>query len=328
MIAPWPWTSFDPLRADRLMATALHDPERGYYARRIRGIGNRGDFTTTPMLSPALGRAIASWAREAMRKSGCRDLIELGPGEGALASSVLAALPWWTRRRLRLHLIESSAPLRDKQRTLLGKRATWHDSIEGALDACGGRACIYSNEFVDAFPVRVFRREPDGWSELHLAPGNPPREVWQNAVELPDSSVFELNHPSGQIVEVHESFHTWWRTWLPDWKAGRMLTIDYGSEAPDLYVRRPRGSLRAYLFHQRIEGPAVFAHPGRQDITADVNFTDLARWAAPYSEPGTTRTQRDLLLPHASPEDPMLDPGGAGGAFLAIEHRPLANAAR
>src|SRR5690606_37575823 len=136
MIPPWPWTSSDPLRADRFMAAALHDPERGYYARRIRGVGRRGDFTTAPMLSPALGRAIASWARGAMRESACGDLIELGPGEGTLAASVLSALPWWTRRRIRLHLVESSAPLREKQGEILGKRAIWHDSIGSALDAC------------------------------------------------------------------------------------------------------------------------------------------------------------------------------------------------
>lgn len=328
MIPPWPWTSSDPLRADRFMAAALHDPERGYYARRIRGVGRRGDFTTAPMLSPALGRAIASWARGAMRESACGDLIELGPGEGTLAASVLSALPWWTRRRIRLHLVESSAPLREKQREILGKRAIWHDSIGSALDACGGRACIYSNEFVDAFPVRVFRAGTHGWNELHLAPGDPVREIWTDAAPLPDSSVFGIPHAPGQIVEVHESFREWWSGWLPRWRAGRMLTIDYGDEAADLHRRRPRGSLRAYLFHQRLEGPAVFGNPGRQDITADVNFTDLARWSAPHAEAGPVRTQRDLLLPHASPEDPMLDPHGAGGAFRAIEHRLLAPGAR
>ena len=41
------------------MAAALHDPERGYYARRIRGVGKPGDFTTTAAISPAIGKAIA-----------------------------------------------------------------------------------------------------------------------------------------------------------------------------------------------------------------------------------------------------------------------------
>ncbi len=317
---PFPWISEEALRFDRFMAAALHDPERGYYARRIRGVGRGGDFTTAPMLSPALGRSIAAWAVRAMRETGCRDLIELGPGEGSLASTVRSALPLWMRLRTRFHLVESSGPLRQKQQALLGSRVRWHRTVEEALDACRGRACLYSNEFADAFPVRRFRREDARWSELHLAPGDPPREIWLETADLPPSSVFRISHPPGQIVEVHDSFRQWWSGWLPRWTAGRMLTIDYGDTAEHLYHRRPHGTLRAYLFQQRLEGPAVYRNPGRQDLTADVNFTDLAEWPAAYAEDGSCRTQRDFLLPHAPPGDPMLDPHGPGGAFKVIEH--------
>jgi hypothetical protein len=31
---------------EQFMSRALHDPVRGYYARNIRSIGARGDFTT------------------------------------------------------------------------------------------------------------------------------------------------------------------------------------------------------------------------------------------------------------------------------------------
>lgn len=298
------------------MALALHDPERGYYARRIRAVGRGGDFTTTPMLSPALGRAVAAWAADALAASGCRDLIELGPGEGLLAASVLEHLPWWRRLRTRLHLVERSAPLREKQAARLGNRAVWHDSVESALDACGGKACLYSNEFADAFSVRRFRREADGWSELFLSPA----EEWCRCDALPDSSLFELPHPVGQIIEVAESYRDWLHGWLPFWKAGRLLTIDYGAAAADLYHRRPHGSLRAYFMQQRIEGPGVYEHPGRQDLTADVNFTDLQRWSAPHATTLRLIPQRDFLLPFASPADAaLMDGHGAGGAFLVLE---------
>jgi SAM-dependent MidA family methyltransferase len=312
----WPWNAQESLRFDRFMALALHDPERGYYARRIRAVGRGGDFTTTPMLSPALGKAIAAWVAEALAATGCRDLIELGPGEGRLAAAVLDHLPWWRRLRVRLHLVESSAPLREKQAARLGKRAVWHDSVESALAACGGKACLYSNEFADAFPVRRFRREVDGWSELFVGPA----EDWRPCEAPPDSSVFEVPHPVGQIIEVAESYHDWLRGWLPQWRAGRMLTVDYGAEAADLYHRRPRGSLRAYFTQQRIEGPGVYEHPGRQDLTADVNFSDLQRWSAPHATPLRLIPQRDFLLPFAAPADAdLLDEHGAGGAFLVLE---------
>ena len=317
---PWPWDNDSPLRFDRFMERALHDPERGYYARRIRGVGKSGDFTTAPMLSSTLARAIAAWANRAMAETGCRDLIEAGPGEGKLAAEVLRALPFGRRWRTRLHLVERSQPLREKQQALLGRKAHWHETLDTALDACGGQACLFSNELIDAFPVRRFRREAGGWSELFLSPGDPPTEVWQPATVPPSSVQFSDSHPTGQIIEVHESVHQWFDGWLPHWQGGAMLTIDYGSETGDLYHRRPHGTLRGYFLQQRLEGPALYQYPGRRDLTADVDFRDLARWAKGESR---FQSQREFLLPHADPQNPadaaLLDPSGAGEAFRVWE---------
>ena len=315
----WPWISGETLRFDRFMELALHDPERGYYARRIRGVGRGGDFTTTPMLTPALGKAVAAWAADAMKATGCRDLIELGPGEGMLAEAMLAALPWWTRLRSRLHLVESSVPLRGKQRQRLGNKVQCHASIADALAACGGNACIYSNEFADAFPVRRFRREETGWSELHVSPA----EEWRACPDLPDSSVFALPHPAGQVVEVADAYRKWLLDMIPHWRKGRMLTIDYGAEAGTLYHRRPRGSMRAYFMQQRLVGPEFYRIPGRQDLTADVNFSDLIRWPDAPMQTVRLCSQRDFLLPHADPANPAdvhaCDPDGAGAAFMVLD---------
>ena len=303
------------------MHLALHDAERGYYARRIRGVGRGGDFTTTPMLTPALGKAVAAWATSAMRASGCRHLIELGPGEGKLAQAVIRNLPWWTRVRSQLHLVESSTPLREKQRELLGNGVQWHENVEAALDVCGGKACLYSNEFADAFAVRRFRREEQGWSELYVAP----EERWLPCDVLPDSSALDSRHSQGQQVEVADAYREWIGAMIPHWKAGRMLTIDYGSEIGSLYHRRPRGSVRAYLLQQRLEGPAIYGNPGRQDLTADVNFTDLHRWPSTRMETVKLCSQNEFLKPWADPANPAdahaLDPHGAGGAFMVLDQR-------
>ena len=54
-----------------------------------------------------------------------------------------------------------------------------------------------------------------------------------------------------------------------------MLTIDYGDTEERLYTRRPEGSLRAYWKHQRYTGRDLYTRFGKQDLTADVNFSDL-----------------------------------------------------
>ena len=313
------------IRFDEFMRRALHDPEHGYYARRISGIGRRGDFTTAPMLSAATARAIAAWAARALKETGCRDLIEIGPGDGTLAAAVLDHLPRLTRWRTRLHLVETSAPLTALQQQRLGRRARWHATPAAALAACRGRAVIFSNELVDAFPVRRFQRTPDGWRELALAMDAPgkSREVLLPPGPLPASSAFQPNYPIGQWVEVHDSYRAWLEQWLPAWQAGRLLTIDYGSTADLLYHRRPRGTLRAYLHHQRLEGPAVYDHPGRQDLTADVNFTDLMDWTRARTTATTLRPFHEFLAATADPADPtdqaLLAAHGAGGAFLVLD---------
>jgi len=323
---PWPWTSGEGLRFDVFMNLALHDPRRGYYARRIRGVGSSGDFTTAPMMSGLLAKGIAAWASRVLPESGCRNLIEIGPGEGLLAAAVLKALPWHRRWRTRLHLVETSLPLREKQQALLGTRATWHDSLEAALDACQGEACLYSNELIDAFPVRRFRLEGWGISELFLLPGDVPREDWRPAQDLPDSLQFAYSHRPGQILEVHESVQHWLAGWMPAWKSGAMLTVDYGAETAELYHRRPRGTLRAYLRQQRLEGHAVYQHPGRQDLTSDVNFSDLAKWLGSCSNGTSSVTpQREFLLPFArighAADAALIDPNGAGSAFQVLDFR-------
>ena len=320
-------TSNSPIPFEQFMARALHDPEHGYYARRISGVGRRGDFTTAAMLSEAPARAIAAWAARALRETGCRNLIEIGPGEGKLAAGVLKNLPWHLRWKTRLHLVETSAPLAARQRELLGNRAAWHRGTSDALAACGGHAVIFSNELVDAFPVRRFQKTAGGWRELAVQ-FDGQRRVHESLLPpapLPDSSGFLESHPLGQWIEVHDSYRRYLAEWLPSWKSGRMLTIDYGATTENLYQRRPRGTVRAYLLQQRLEGPAIYENPGRQDLTADVNFTDLQNWSRPWLGEQQLVSFREFLqdsihLRDAS-DQALTDDHGAGGAFLVLDQK-------
>ena len=305
------------------MARALHDPETGYYTRRIQAVGSRGDFTTAPMLSEAPAHAIAAWAAKALRETGCWNLIEIGPGEGKLAAAVLKNLPWWMRWRTRLHLVETSLPLAARQRELLGNKATWHRTMVDALKACDGNAVIFSNELVDAFPVRRFRKTTAGWQELAIqfdAQKHPFESLFPPA-PLPESSGFREAHPLGQWIEIHDSYRQYLNAWMPLWKSGQMLTIDYGALAENIYQRRPNGSIRAYLLQQRLDGADIYANPGRQDLTADVNFSDLIRWSQPWTSAQQlmdfSQFIRDSLQPNQTDQD-LVESIGAGSAFQVL----------
>ena len=109
-----------------------------------------------------------------------------------------------------------------------------------------------------------------------------------------------------------------------------MLTIDYGDVVDQLYHRRPNGTLRAYHHQQRIEGTRTYHHMGQQDLTADVNFSDLQIWVEQIGwKNARLETQRDFILrtiPQAKRlygTDPaaqfLLHPEGAGEAFKVLE---------
>jgi SAM-dependent MidA family methyltransferase len=311
------------IRFERFMDLALHHPLHGYYARRIHSVGRRGDFATTATLSPVLARAIAAWILSQPR---LLPIIEVGAGDGSLAHSLRAALPWRVRIRLRHHIVENSAPLAAAQARRLGRRVRWHTSMHDALHHCGGEALIFHNELVDAFPVARWQRCLNQWREIGVSV-SPDEQLGPVllAPGRPNTLAADWLLPEGQIIESHASFRSWLAGWRAAWSAGAMLTIDYGAADPSLYARRPHGTLRGFLLHQRVDGFGIYQNAGRQDLTADVNFADLVRWGSELGLQTTRLTlQAEFLHAHAisATDRALADPRGAGGAFMVLEQRP------
>ena len=323
------------LRFDRFMQLALYDPEAGYYTAHVARVGREGDFSTSATLSDALGYAIAAWAKA--EAAGLRfrrpQLIESGAGDGSLARAVLRRLGWRARLGFSYHIVEISTKLREVQRERLrGHGVSWHPDVKTAVEAADGEALLFSNEFVDAFPCRRFVRGDDGWRELFFCHEN---GMWDErsfeAADLPDSSALNgwTTPPTkGQRVEVHESYGRWLRGLGQSLGRGSLLTVDYGGSAREVYRRRPDGTLRAYVHHQRLTGLDVYRRPGHQDLTADVNFDDLKRWgAAAGLVPVACVTQQQFLLTWAPQRgkdkirDFLADPEGAGSAFKVLHQR-------
>jgi len=337
---------------ETFMQEALYNPHLGYYTRAIDDIGYRGDFSTAATLGSVLGEAVARWLlarRRSVRRHGRWHVIEIGGGTGALAAAVLDGVSWWHARSLHYHLVEVSPVLRQRQQTLLrGRRVIWHDTIQEALERSKGRALIFSNELVDAFPCVVLRRIAGErgqlvWEQLEL------REEDQQLVEhwttrldprLRRTSCSVLTAPDAspppaadvgteQRVEVHLSYRDWLADWLPHFRAGHLLTVDYGDRAHRLYARRPLGSLRAYSQHLRLTPPDVYRRFTRQDLTADVNFTDVRNWGEELGLVTVDLVRQDEFLArrlrgfkHRRRQDSRLsfisEPAGMGGAYRVL----------
>lgn len=326
-----------PFPFEKFMEAALVHPDFGYYTTKIHGIGKEGDFSTSATMSKLLGQAIARWAchKQQGYPSGQKwNLIEVGAGNGELAQTIFKAIPWWQRRRLHYHIVEASPILMKIQKGKIGKSCQWHASMPQALTACNGQALIFSNELVDAFPCRVFEWDERQWKEVALELEEETlREILVQTTSLPESTAFKILDPKlGQRIEIHESYQVWLHSWKQNWKKGSMLTIDYGEITGKLYLRRPKGTLRAYRQHLRIEGPPIYHNMGKQDLTADVNFSDLQNWASEIGWQNTRlETQREfiqrtlpdaVILENTSPSARfVLHPEGAGSAFKVLEQK-------
>ncbi len=320
------------IRFDRFMELALYHPVHGYYSTQILTIGSRGDFSTSATLDDSLGRAISHWIRAEANALKLRYLtvVELGPGTGQLARTILRRFRPW--EKLRYYTVDMNRPSSDHlARTF--RRIKQFDSIGGALKAMEGVAIVFSNELVDAFPCRRFIRTDSGWDEIWIELRDGRWLERPVPTQLcPESSALSPPFPVGQCVEVHESYHSWLKEVCFRLRTGALLTIDYGGSATEIYRGKRSGSLRAFFQHQRLEGMEIYRRPGQQDLTADVNFEDLLRWSEPLGlgEVAYT-TQREFVqkwYPRAlALENPatrfVLDPAGAGTAFKVLHQRKL-----
>jgi SAM-dependent MidA family methyltransferase len=252
------WLSFA-----RYMELALYEPGLGYYAGGARKLGAGGDFVTAPEMGRLFGRTLARQLAQVLE--GDARVLEFGAGSGALAESLIEALP------CHYDILETSAALADRQRRRLGERARWVQSLPQAF-----RGVMLANEVVDAMPVHALAWRAEGimergvierggafaWAERPAA-----GEVLAAARELAVEPAYE--------TELNLAARAWMRSLAACLEEGLIVVIDYGFPRAEYY--HPQRSMGTLMCHYRHHAHGdVFLHPGLQDITAHVDFTALA----------------------------------------------------
>jgi NADH dehydrogenase [ubiquinone] 1 alpha subcomplex assembly factor 7 len=117
-----------PIPVDQYMRACLAHPEHGYW-RSAQTIGTGGDFITAPEISQVFGELIGLWCAVVWQSMGNPSplrFVELGPGRGTLMRDALRAAravpPFLAASTV--HLVETSAPLREAQRQTLSSLLT------------------------------------------------------------------------------------------------------------------------------------------------------------------------------------------------------------
>ena len=314
------------------MEAALYDPEEGYYARRAR-IGEGGDFVTSPEISSLFARSVARlFAADAAPGAGPVTFLEVGAGRGRFLAdfrSALREISPDTFGQVRLAAIE---------RTEAGRRAIAASVPEARVcagpDDAGGPfpGWIFSNELYDALPVHRVQMREGKLFELGVGVRSHSGFVWTSWPAPPALAEyferFGLALAHGQTAEVNLEAAPLHGRLCGLLTRGRILAFDYGHRASILYHphARPSGTLAVHSRGRR--GGDPLEDPGRVDLTAHVNWDDLARAgeSAGFETQGVFRQTRFLLAAGLF-EDAgerklealrLIDPEGLGDALSVL----------
>ena len=286
----------------RFMELALYCPETGYYERKSDSVGRRGDFMTSVSAGSLFGQLLAfqfaEWLGELTTGDLRLTIAEAGAHDGRLAADILG----WLRAnrptlfdRMEYAIIEPSPMRRRWQEATLAPFAPRVRWVAQLADLKSRQLLLFSNELLDAFPVHRLGWDAaeKTWFEwgVGLAGENfrwqkmsgPPATGTQAktadfAAELRALCPPELEQvlPDGYIIEISPAAENWWREAAGILEHGKLMTIDYGLAAGELFSpARTRGTLRAFQRHQ-VSGD-LLAQPGEQDLTAHVNFSAIQK---------------------------------------------------
>jgi SAM-dependent MidA family methyltransferase len=282
----------------RFMELALYQPGLGYYETRRHGPGRRRDFYTSVSAGKLFGELLAfqfaNWLEE-MRSAECGvRIVEAGAHDGKLAADILG---WLQVHRPKLldqieyGIIEPSARRQEWQRETLKHfaprvrwysrfRSIWPGTPHSALRTPQLNGIIFSNELLDAFPVRRFGwdAKEKKWFEWGVAVDGD-KFTWAK-IPNPQSAIcnpqLEAVLPDGYTIETSPAAENWWREAAGVLSRGKLLAIDYGFAAEEMFSpARINGTLRAYFRHHATDD--VLANPGEQDLTAHVNFSAIQK---------------------------------------------------
>ncbi|HEX3889497.1 MAG TPA: SAM-dependent methyltransferase [Verrucomicrobiae bacterium] len=278
------------LTFERFMEFALYAPGCGYYETEKDNVGRRGDFYTSVSVGNLFGELLAfqfaEWLETEIksRKPEVK-IIEAGAHDGKLAKDILG---WLQSHRTDLFsqieyfIIEPSARRQEWQRETLKEfalRVHWLSRFNNpAIQRFNG--IIFSNELLDAFPVRRLGWDAKNkkWFEWGVAVENG-KFVWAK-IQNPESRIqnpeLEAILPDNYTVEISPAAENWWREAASVLENGKLLAIDYGLTDDELFSpARTRGTLRAYSRHHLTDD--ILANAGGQDLTAHVNFSAIQK---------------------------------------------------
>ncbi|MCF6767878.1 SAM-dependent methyltransferase [Thiotrichales bacterium 19S11-10] len=270
------------------MQMALYTPNFGYYASATNPIGHLGDFMTAPELTPIFAQCFANGFIEIFDEVPESSILEFGAGNGSFASQLLLMLEEKKKLPQRYFILEVSPYLKERQ------RKTFKEQIPHLLDHIDWldrlpeknsfKGIIFANEVLDAMSVVRFVKRDNKYYELAVTVKNDQLELIEvEARSVVKDAILKIEDEVGDLSDGYTSeINLWIKDWIKSvantLNQGAVYIVDYGYDRKEYYRDdRLMGTMQCYFKHKAHDN--VLWYPGTQDITAHVDFTEVANGA-------------------------------------------------
>ena len=256
---------------------ALYDKKLGYYSKN-NPFGEKGDFVTSPIITPLFTEVITIWIIAFWIKIGKPkkfSFVELGPGNGAFCKTFCKTLKSFPdfEQSVKIYLLEKSEKLINVQKkSINAKNVSWIKNLD---QISSEPVLFFGNEFFDAIPIRQFKvKKSDIYEKfIHFEKGKFKNFIFKKTSkkikkEIINLSLFRkkgiIEYPQKGLKILEQVVKKIYR------QKGGILLIDYGYTKN--YGSDTLQSLKSHkknLYYQNI---------GNADITSLVNFELLNKF--------------------------------------------------
>ena len=265
------------LSIDKFIEKALYNKNFGYYFRK-NPFGKKGDFVTSPLISPLFSEMVFIWIISFWMKIGKPkkfSFVELGPGDGTFCKTFCKTLKKFPEfeKSVKIYLFEKSEKLIKIQKNLIkSKNVFW---IKNFNKIKNGPTIFFGNEFFDSIPIKQFEVKESKVFEkfIEFKKGKFKKFVLKKISRKNLRKLIELNLlKSRGVIEYPEKglkilelisrkIHK---------IGGGILLIDYG-----FLKDQNRDTLQSLKSHKK---NIYYKNIGESDITYLVNFRLLSKF--------------------------------------------------
>ena len=267
---------------DKFIKICMYDKRYGYYIKN-NPIGKKGDFVTSPEISQLFGEIIGLYIVDYWKNNINKNfnLIELGPGRGALIYDILnisSKFPQYLSS-INLKLIEINKKLIEYQNNILKKKIdglkkiSWSSKLKNIPN---NKTVIIANEFFDCFPIKQTYRFNNNYFERVIRFNREKNKLVFDKIKINDKGKLakktyriykENNLKEGSIVELEidskKYINNIGNILLKN--NGIFIMFDYGNICPNGH-----STIQSVKSHEKTD---FLADPGNQDLSHMLDFS-------------------------------------------------------